>query len=246
MRTLSIPSQLRLIAVLILMSIPAVALQLILIYQIPIWKLPYQNVRVWLIATALISVPLSYWMSLGKAYAYTLTSFFALIWVLISVVVAIKSGSFWFGFMALVLASCWVLVLSAARRQLSKSYLYTGTKWYEGLPQSVPHLECEFIQDQEGFSIDRIKVSRFDYEGCFVYLEGIKNKKDFRAIFKKMKNKKWNLVFRYHQEEIHCQAIPICSVDLYYGIGLKFEKMSPDRKKEAFDFFENLKGIGYV
>ena len=120
--------------------------------------------------------------------------------------------------------------------------------WFEGLPRPIPGLACKLIE--EGREI-HLRVGRIDREGIFVFsqrkdpipLSSPAVSSSWKAI---MKKKHLNLVLSFGKAQIACQGVPILSLGQWRGMGIQFEKVSADLRKEIGDFVEVLSEAGYI
>ncbi|MDR3605931.1 MAG: hypothetical protein P4M08_00960 [Oligoflexia bacterium] len=115
--------------------------------------------------------------------------------------------------------------------ELERSFFDPRLRWFQGLPKPIPGIECE-IGDH------RVRVSRLDREGAFVYSDRDRVPDNIGQI---------SFVFR--DRRINCHGVAVRTLDRVRprsGVGIQFREMSADSRKVLGDFVESLKGEGYV
>ena len=132
--------------------------------------------------------------------------------------------------MTLVMTLFWWVLGGWLKMELGRSFLSSGTTWYQSLPRPLPTLKCQT-------SGREFKVSRFDRDGAFIF-----DREPFTAAVPK----KMELTFVLNNKTIQCEAEPMTLLSGGRGIGLRFKNLKPDIKKDLGDFVEKLRGEGYV
>ncbi len=236
MKILRVPLKLRLTTLMLMLAIPFVALQTIIAARAPWWDLPIKSIQIWAAAVGMISFPLAIWIAHGKKWAFRVTYVFATIWCLLSVMLAIHLGHFWLNVFVLFLILFWIIVLSKLKIEMERSYLDPNMAWYQGLPETIPGIVCEFKTPNKIYSA---RVSRFDEDGTFVVFS------ETVELSPRHKNQ-YELSFFSDEKKVQCQGKLIRALDQFKGLGIQFVNLTPDQKKQAGDFVEWLRGKGYV
>lgn len=118
-------------------------------------------------------------------------------------------------------------------------FLFSGMTWYQGLPQGIPHLHGEIVEQGETLPFFPKIV---DQQGVF----GVVTLQDQQPIPTTVTVK-----LKYRELEIALPAEIIAAKPLEFGsfnhgIGLKFNRIVPDEWKDWMDFIEVLRGEGYA
>jgi hypothetical protein len=232
----AVPLRLRLATTAILMSIPLAALETIIISRAPWWRLPLDRVLVWSIAVALLCIPQAVWISQGRRWAFWLTCSFAALWTLLSAWVALRTSNASLGFFAAFLALYYSITLSWVRREIGRSFVDPGIRWYEGLPRPIPGLDCQLVRGTHG---EHYRVSRLDRDGAFIFRKS--GTLEAASI-----SEPSELVFSFRGRTVSCQGTPVSALDRGDGMGFRFVGIPADRRKELGDFVERLRGEGHV
>ncbi len=239
MGVISVPLRLRLATTAILLSIPLAALETIIIARAPWWRLPFDRVIVWSSAVALMCVPQAVWLSQGRRWAFWLSTAFAGTWVVLSAWVALRTSNAALGFFAAFLTLFFVLVLSWVRREIGRSFVDPGIRWYEGLPRPIPGLDCQVVRGTHG---ERYRVSRIDRDGAFIF----RKPESDGTEPKEPRIEPTELVFSFKGKSVSCVGVPVSLLDRGDGAGFQFAGIPADRRKELGDFVERLRGEGHV
>src|SRR4051812_24360716 len=103
MKVISVPGRLRLASALLLLSVPAVAFEIVVVARAPWWKLPLRTMEIWSAVAALVSLPLSISLQRGKSWAMGLARAWVGIWILASGWFAVRTQHPALGFYTLFL-----------------------------------------------------------------------------------------------------------------------------------------------
>jgi hypothetical protein len=115
--------------------------------------------------------------------------------------------------------------------ELGRSFFDPQLHWFQGLPKPLPCVSCEI-------SSSIVQVSRLDREGAFVFSSRGAVPEEIGPI-----------TFLFRDRRINCNGIAVRTLDRVRrrsGVGIQFNGMSADSKKNLGDFVESLKGEGYV
>jgi hypothetical protein len=235
-RTLSVPSGLRLAASLLLLCAPLAALETIVISRAPWWRLPIRSIALWSGAVFLVTAPLAAWVAHGRRWAWAAAAGFLGLWCLLSAWVAFRMRLPSVGFFTLFITLSYGLLLLWLRHEIGRSFYDPRIAWYQGLPRPIPSLRCRLEQSE-------LRVSRLDAEGAFV----IRGSGPERAPFAKGPIARESaLTFTFRDREVSCRATLMRALADGSGAGFRFLAQSPDARKELGDFIETLRGEGYV
>ncbi|MBI4925572.1 MAG: hypothetical protein HY843_06570 [Bdellovibrio sp.] len=162
---------------------------------------------------------------------YILTLFSGLL------VIILQAKQLYLGFYCLALCVYVFFLFFLLRHEKNRSFWAPPWKWYQGLPESIPHLKCEVFQGEKK---EILKVCRLDAEGSFLFnnLHTSLIQLDVRRLVE--------LVFRFKDKKVRCRGIVKKVLHSDLGVGIQFCNISPDTQKELGDFVELLKGEGYV
>ncbi len=161
----------------------------------------------------------------------------AVYWVGFLVFCWAMAVSFWirWDFFSVMILMILFLLLYWIRREYAKSYLFSGNRWFSGLPQSIPRLVLYF----EGKKDELFQVSRIDKNGVFAFNKKHKgNHLQEGAIAK--------IYFQYGDKTVFARVKWVSWDAKMGGLGLKFAKHSTDENKDLIDFIEHLSGKGYI
>lgn len=143
------------------------------------------------------------------------------------------------GFYSFFLSLYFLVILGLFFLELQKSYFDPKMAWYEGFPRSIPSLKCVIKNHKQQKELD-VQVCRFDVEGACIF-----SRSDF-LFFENFQNNFLELDFSIGSEVVSCFGKAVISFSNGNGIGVQFFTMKPDLRKKMSDFFEELKGKGYV
>ena len=172
-------------------------------------------------------------MASGKRYGLTLTGLFGLLWSLLSAWVSYRNGNPGLAFYTLFLCFFWLSIYLFLQLEMSRSFLDSGLKWYQGMPTPIPGLICLHSPKES-----ELKVSRMDEDGVFVFSR--ENRKIDCALELR------EIILAFRGREIKCSGKTISLLRGSLGLGFQFCGMSADKRKELGDFVEMLRGEGYV
>lgn len=215
------------------------ALQVLAVAQVTWRDLSLQSLQIWVLAVALVVGPLAVWLARGRLWAWRWLVVFASVWILVSIVAAIRLSSFWLGLETLLLVVFWYGVLTWVRLELDRAYMGSSLKWYMGRPRPLPGLVCELTGPDT--APQRLSVSGLDAFGACVALPAGWPRpgtgKRWRRLRAKFSTAKQSFKGR----------VEVVTVSLdQSALGLRFRLMSPDRLKSLRDFLESARGGGYV
>ena len=250
MRILAVPGRLRAALFALAGMVPLAALETFLLAHLRGWSLPYYRLVAWsLVAAAfwgLFSLAIG---TLGRSGLIG-CAVAAAAWIAFTVDQAteVRHAAFWAFAILLIAYFCalgaWVI------SELRRPWLNSGVRWYEGLPRALPVVECTVVMPEIQKGSERApqawrgRVSRIGPEGVFVFsksepLPGLRRGQEVRI----------ELAFR--GDTLKCQGIPVAVMNQDMGAGFLFSlkedgRLAGDRAKEIGDFFERLRGEGYV
>lgn len=237
MKVIHIPLGLRLISFYMLLCVPILALQVLMLVQASLLKMPVKTFQILCGTVAVVVFLLARGISKGKRAPYSILLSAGGLWCFTTVAIAVQTQSPSLGFFAIFLLFYWIVLWQWVRHENGSSFFDPHMEWYQGLPQSIPGLKCEAVYGDKTFSA---RVARLDTQGAFVFSD-----RDEKWPIERKKRAK--LVFSYGEEKpVHCQALPIRTLNKNLGAGFLFSGMSPDESKKLGDFVEKLRGIGYV
>jgi hypothetical protein len=191
---------------------------------------------VWSGAVALLCIPQAVWLSQGRRWAFWLSASFGAIWVLLSSWMAVRTSNAALGFFVAFLTLYFILTLSWIRREIGRSFVDPGIRWYEGLPRPIPGLDCQLVRGAHG---ETYRVSRLDRDGAFIFRKGSPSELD-------LESEKGELVFSFKGQSVRCTGSLVSLLDRGDGAGFQFKAIPADRRKELGDFVERLRGEGHV
>lgn len=236
MRVIWVPPRLKLAAAMLVLCVPIAAMETVIVARAPWWRLPYRTIEVWSVGVMVGCLPLMAWILRGRAWALPVTGAFATLWCFLSGWVAIRTRNSTLGFFVLFLVFFWIVLLSWIRFELGQSFLDPKLRWFQALPKPIPWLECEL---QVGQATLPMRVGRIDEEGLFVF-------SNLGQIPRLSRADRIALRLTYRGREAVGGAVPVCELASGQGIGLRFEGMTADQRKNLGDFVEVLRGEGHV
>lgn len=238
---ISTPWRLRMASLALFLSIPLIALEVVIATRSPIWKLPYKSMGYWSLAFLLICIPLSSWISEVKKWAFSLAVALAILWTLATLWTSIQMRYPPMGFFSIVLMVLLTSEFFWIRLEMQRSFLDPQLKWYQGYPKPISNLKCSIYSQVNELEC---KVSRIDQDGLFLYVpqnaEANKNLPDF------LNHPRIGLRLSFNNKSIQCEGSPIISFYNGMAAGIQFRDLSSDTQKEVSDFVEILRGHGYV
>jgi hypothetical protein len=237
MKVIFVPSRLRLATGAMALCIVLAAIEVVVVKHAPWWRLPYKSLGFWCLVTTLIVSALSVWLWRGSQWALRSTKAFAIVWSVLGVLVAIRQQNPGLGFLALLVAMYWVALYSWLRLEFGRSFFDPHMGWYQGEPQPIPGLRCQVPGAD-------LRVCRLDLNGAFVFGgAGVFN--SINDILGSQKGRLVEMTFSYKDREICCKGLPIRFLQDHSGMGLQFQEMSDDLRKNLGDFVELLQGEGH-
>jgi len=243
MKVLKIPLQLRAASLTLLFSVILIAIEVVIADHAPWWKLPLPLIFYWSGGCFLISASLCLWIVTGKKWSYFLVCVFFVSWILLSLMIAIRTGNPTLGFYTLFIMIFAMFELILLRVELRKVFFYPGVRWYQSFPKPIPGLCCLI---QRGDRVQEFKVSKIDSEGAFVYIsKSEKLPREFNFLLNRV-NSSLEIVFKFRTKEIKCNGQPISIIEYGKGVGLQFTHLNLDTYKEICDFVSVLSAEGYA
>ncbi len=238
MKVLSTPHVVRWLGVALLTCALPAAWQAVLMSSRPWWQISaVLPLSAALIALLLIS-PGVYGLFRAKRWTLRYLEAIAAFWVLLTGWVALRQHSTLLGFFALALAAAWTALLSWSRAEMGRSFWDPQMRWFQGLPEPIPGLECQF---QMGEKKESWRVARLDEDGAFVFRD------DSAAI---RVPAAWEqgveCVFQFRGSAVRSPAMTRVVLKDGRGAGLQFRGLDPDGRKALGDFVEQLRGEGHV
>ncbi len=238
MKVLSVPWRLRLATLVLFLGVPLAGIEVMLVTRAPWWELPLRTLQIWMGAFFLITLPVSIWIAQGKRWAFYFYKIFSVLWLIATVVLALKHESLVLAVFFLVLALSLYTIQSWIKVELLRSCLNPRMEWYQGRPKILPGVYCQ-AQWKGGKKLDG-SVSRMDEGGTFLYFRE-------KLTGKKAKNiREVHLSFVFGEHAVSCNGRVVRVLDSEQGIGVQFFGLTHDQKKSVGDFCETLRGMGYV
>ena len=236
MRVISVPARFRVATAFLLLCIPLAAVETIIASRAPWWKLPHQSIEIWCLVACAVIAPLAAWMSRGKRWALHLTAIFAVLWCILSVLMAVQRRNISLGFFTLMLMMFWGGLWIWLRHEMGRSFFDPELSWFQGLPKSIPGLQCHL---PKGDQKTQLRVSRLDKSGAFLF----STTDPMGAV---SPGQRAELTFSFRDRQVRCWGLPIRVLERNMGAGFQFSGMTSDNQKELGDFVETLRGEGYV
>jgi hypothetical protein len=226
----------------LLLAVPAIAIQTVIVTRAPWWKLPLHTMEIWAGALAVVMLPLSLWLQGGRRWALTVGTGLAISWVAISAWLAIRAKQPSLGFFTLFLVVFFSGVLSWLDRELGRSFFDPQIRWFQQLPKPVPGLTCEIARlGAKTATPETYRVSRIDEEGAFLFRERIPERhKGFT------RKDRLSLKFSFREYQIEALGVPVRDLRGGWGVGVQFKGLKADTFKDIGDFVEVLRGEGHV
>lgn len=241
MRVISAPRGLKWAAAAVFLTVPIAAIESMVMARAPWWALPVRSMEIAAAWALGISIILSILLLQARRGLHLALLGIGALWVLLSVLMAIRTHNPGMGFFSIFLAVYFGLLTSWVKHEFCRSFFNPAMAWFEGAPRSIPALACEIVSGEQTTAL---KVSRLDEEGAFVFIGGPR-----KTLAKKipLRKQRLELLFRFRDQEVSCHAIPM----LFFkrsseGVGLRFDGNTPDQRKKLGDFIETLRGEGYV
>lgn len=253
---LSVPVQLRLAVAALFLCLPLISMEVALIWQANWSNLPLWDMGYWALVCGLFCIPLSVWLSSARKAAWYLAIILSGIWISASAWLSFRMHYPPLGFFTVFLATFLSGTLFWIENEMNRSFLNPQMTWYQGAPKAIPGLKCEVIEEEKKAVLS---VSRIDEDGVFVFAPSFapSTESDLLNVFapasktgRDKKKRELNLAFHFRSRRLTCPGIATLLVTPNHGRGLgagvRFQKNSPDLKKEIGDFVEALRGEGYV
>jgi hypothetical protein len=242
MRVISVPGRLQLASAMLLLAIPAIAIQTVIVTRAPWWKLPVQTMEIWAGIFGAIALPLCLWLQGGRRWALSVGTVLAVAWIAISAWLAIRTRQPSLGFFTLFLVVFFSGVLSWLDRELGRSFFDPQIRWFQQLPKPLPGLSCELLRGgAKGAAWESFRVSRMDEEGVFLFRE---YKAGQARTF--TRKDRLSLKFSFRDRQVEATGVPVRDLRGGWGVGVQFKGLKADSYKEIGDFVELLRGEGHV
>ncbi len=238
MKVLSTPKVVRWLgAALLACALPA-AWQAVLMSGRPWWQISaILPLSAAVVALFLVS-PGVYGLFRARRWTTRYLEVIAVFWVLLTGWAALRQHSTLLGFFALALAAGWTALLSWSRAEMGRSYWDPRMRWFQGLPEPLPGLECQF---QVGEKNDSWRVARLDEDGAFVFRDD-----SAPAALPAASDGPVECVFHFRGSSVRSPALTRVVLRDGRGAGLQFRDLDPDARKALGDFVEQLRGEGHV
>ncbi len=233
MRVITAPTRLRAATVMLLLSVPMCAIEIMLLLKAHWWRLPYFTLSIWLTLSLVVCFVLMFNLLKGSRRAFNVTFFVGMLWCVSSAGFAVMYRQPALGFFTIFLAWYWGGLLYWLQYELERSYFDAQVSWFQGAPKPIPGLMCT-IGDKE------YRACRLDKEGIFIFDEKSDKKIQYQ------KKKKISFLLKFKDKTALCEGLPIVEEPQINGLGLQFFGMGVDSRKSLSDFVENLRGEGYV
>jgi hypothetical protein len=235
MKVLSVPRGLKWAAAAVFLTVPIAAIQSVIMARAPWWALPVRAMETASLWAAACSIFISWFLLRGRRSFYWVLAGAGALWLLLSVLGAIRTQNPGMGFFSIFLGVYFGLMTSWVKSELERSYFDPDMRWFEGAPHSISSLSCDVFAGEKKIAA---KVSRLDEEGTFIFSEGA----DLPV-----SRSKSELIFRFRDREVRCFGFPMLVFKRNAeGVGFRFGENTPDQEKELGDFIETLRGEGYV
>jgi hypothetical protein len=241
MRVLSAPKGLKLAAFASFLSVIFAVFESVVIARAPWWALPILSMEKAAVVSFALTLVGAILLLRGVRTTQGIFTGVGSLWVFLSALWAVRSKNPGLGFFSIFLSVYFGLFVYWIRHEMSRSFFDPRMKWFEGLPKSIPALNCEIVA---GDTRTPMKVSRLDEEGTFIFAE---TPTVLEKRFPMSSDRKSELAFNFRDREIRCHAVPMSFFKRdSEGVGFRFFENSLDQKKELGDFIEALRGEGYV
>jgi hypothetical protein len=232
----------------LLLAVPVLAaLQVQFQANLEFWRVPAAAT----LRAFLLGLPVLFFFSslLSRASRWLSPTWriFLVSWFGFLLVESLVEGKIPLAFFALLIGLLGHLWDSGAGRELSKSYIDSGLRWYESSPPGIAGLSCTV----NGVAMS---VARLDLDGAFLFSKSTA----LRAVDKEAPAR-WQLSF--HRESdgkvvnvlgelvraVHPRRRDIQRVPRdFQGVGIRFIEKDLDRLKDLGDFIEQLRGGGHA
>lgn len=238
MKVISTSGGIRLTSLLMFLTLPLAALQTAIWTRSPWWKLPLESMA-WSAGTAAIfTLPFSFLVLRGHAWASRIFIVLGGLWSLFSAIFSVQMHYPTMGFFTALLLLFFTQMYFRLRQELERSFFNPMVAWYQGTPKRIPGIFCEIELPNIGAKT-RLKVCRLDSEGAFLFHEKI-------SLPNLRRKQPLQLRFLFKNIEFLCDGIPKRYFRNQQGVGLKFISLSPDKQKELDELIDALRGEGYV
>ncbi len=239
---MSIPTGLRLAAVCLLFSVPLAVFESVVVTRSPWWRIPVESMKASGLLAFVLFAPLALTLLRARRWALTVSTILALIWCAGTAWMAVRDKNTSLGFFLLGLVTYWIVQLYWVKFELGRSFLDPGFRWFQGVPEAIPGLKAMVGRGSNG---QTFKVSRIDQDGAYLFFRETAVE-TFVAIDPKIVTQV-SLAFRNRQLSFDGRWVSLFDRGQgARGMGLQFEGLSPDAKKDLGDFIESLRGEGHV
>ena len=145
MKVLSAPRGLRLAAIASFLSVIFAVFESVVVARAPWWALPIVSMERAAVASFVFTLVGAVFLLRGVRAAQWVFTGAGALWVFLSVGLAVRSKNPGLGFFSIFLAVYLGLLVYWIRFEMSRSFFDPRMKWFEGLPKSIPALNCEIV-----------------------------------------------------------------------------------------------------
>lgn len=205
------------------------------------WKPPVRLLQFWTLLIAGVVLPLSYWACHGKRWALNGLALVGGGWCAATCWAAFRFKNPALGFYLVFLALGWILVWLWMRSEMDRSYFDPKLSWYQQAPKPISGLSCKLWVGNEK---QEYRVARIDEDGLYLI-----NSKGYT-----WKSRPYSdpigLELDFRGDQVKGRGVPVSAVKRqdvgWVAMGVRFQGLTGDSKKELGDFVERLRGEGYV
>lgn len=238
-----IPIRIKIAAAALFLSIPLVAIEVIISTRSPFWKLPYRSMLNWMGCFTLVCIPLYLLVVSARKWALKALIFFYAIWIGISTWYALQLGHPSLGFYTVFLLFFILVHGMWLQFETTRSFFDPGLAWYEGLPKPIPGVQCKLVSNDCECGLE---VSKIDNDGAFLFAPAFGSGKEQEKVQNLISSKNLKLILNFRDKQLECPGRVTMCIRQDYGLGFQFLGLTPDRVKDVSDFIEGLRGEGYV
>ena len=239
-------------------GIRVLKLMLLAVPMLAAFQVQFQaNLEFWRVPAAatirafILGLPVLFFFSslLGKASKWLIPTWrlFSVSWFGFLIIESVMESKIPLAFFGLVVGLLTYLWDSAAGRELKKSYIDSGLRWFEASPPGIAGL---------GGAINGIPmtVARLDLEGAFLFTQSAPlrvgadgSPERWQLSFQRQSDGKTVNVLGELVRAVHPRRRDIQrGTQDFQGVGVRFVEKDFDRLKDLGDFIEQLRGGGHA